>query len=187
MQLYTKIKEFQKKERSYIVQAHFKDKEINNLKNQLNDLITKSKNNKDTSEECYYNQTLLNEYTIMKNLISEKDERIKLKDEELSSIQVSQNDPQFKRLVNKCRELHKENMELFKYAQGETLENLKQENQTERNQIDQLMIKLKEKEFANKELGFELNEVYETIATLNKKLKVYKIIDNLQFFYYIGC
>ena len=63
-------------------------------------------------------------------------------------------------------------MDLFKYAQGETLENLKQENATEKNQISQLMLKLKEKDSINSELEYELNEISETINTLNRKLKV---------------
>ncbi len=64
-------------------------------------------------------------------------------------------------------------MDLFKYAQGETLENLKQENATEKNQINQLMLKLKEKDSINTELENELNEINETISSLTRKLKVF--------------
>ena len=64
-------------------------------------------------------------------------------------------------------------MDLFKYAQGETLENLKQENATEKNQISQLMLKLKEKDTINSELENELNEINETVNSLTMRLKVY--------------
>ena len=80
--------------------------------------------------------------------------------------------PQFKRLVNKCRELHKENIDLYNYAQGGTLENLKFENGLEKSQIDQLMLKLREKEEINKELDNEVNEISDNVTSVNKKIKV---------------
>ncbi len=62
-------------------------------------------------------------------------------------------------------------MELYNYTQGGTLENLKHENSLEKSQIDQLMLKLKEKGSIQEDLENEMNEISETIATLNKKLK----------------
>ncbi len=67
--------------------------------------------------------------------------------------------------------MNKENTELYNYTQGGTLENLKYENGLEKSQIDQLMLKLKEKEIVNQELENELNEISETIAILNRKIK----------------
>jgi peptidoglycan hydrolase CwlO-like protein len=67
--------------------------------------------------------------------------------------------------------LNKENTELYNYTQGGTLENLKYENGLEKSQIDQLMLKLKEKEIINSELEYELNEISETISNFNKKIK----------------
>ena len=46
MQLYNEIKEFQKKERTYIAQVYFKDKEIKGLQNQLSDLLRNYHENK---------------------------------------------------------------------------------------------------------------------------------------------
>ena len=89
MQLHNEKKEFQKRERTFIAQVYFKDKEIKSLQNQYNDLI---KNFQDRKPDCYYDPLILNEYKVMKSLIQEKDEKIKLKDEELSSLQVGQNE-----------------------------------------------------------------------------------------------
>jgi len=72
----------------------------------------------------------------------------------------------------KCQEFHKENDELYSFTQGGTIENLKFENGLEKSQIDQLMLKLKEREIINNELENELFEVNETLSTLNRKYKV---------------
>jgi hypothetical protein len=78
---------------------------------------------------------------------------------------------QFKKLISKCRDLNKENSELYNYTQGGTLENLKYENGLEKSQIDQLMLKLKEKEFNNQEIEYEISELSDTISFLNRKIK----------------
>jgi chromosome segregation ATPase len=79
--------------------------------------------------------------------------------------------PLFKKIVNKCRELHKENMELYNYSQGGTLENLRHENSLEKGQIDQLMMKLKEKENIREDLEGEINEISDTIGIVSKRIK----------------
>lgn len=77
-------------------------------------------------------------------------------------------------MVSKCRDLNKENRELYNYTQSGTLENLKYENGLEKSQIDQLMLKLKEKETINQEMEYELNEINETISSLNRRIKDYE-------------
>jgi septal ring factor EnvC (AmiA/AmiB activator) len=62
-------------------------------------------------------------------------------------------------------------MELYNYTQGGTLENLKHENSLEKNQIEQLMLKLREKDSIQEDLENEVNEISETLTTLNRKLK----------------
>jgi hypothetical protein len=62
-------------------------------------------------------------------------------------------------------------MELYNYTQGGTLENLKHENSLEKSQIEQLMLKLREKDSIQEDLENEINEISETAATLNRKLK----------------
>jgi len=60
---------------------------------------------------------------------------------------------------------------LYNYTQGGTLENLKYENGLEKSQIDQLMLKLKEKEIINQEMENELHDLSENINLINKKIK----------------
>lgn len=62
-------------------------------------------------------------------------------------------------------------MELYNYTQGGTLENLKHENSLEKNQIEQLMLKLREKDSIQEDLENEVNEISETMASLHRKLK----------------
>ena len=76
----------------------------------------------------------------------------------LQSMQTLQSNPEFKQLLNKCREVVKENSQLYEYIQTGVLENLKFENGLEKSQIDQLMLKIKEKELVNAEIEAEVNE-----------------------------
>lgn len=168
LELQNDIKEFQKRERAHLVQLHLKDKEIRYLENYKNDL----KRNKTTGPktDLYSDPVILNEFKTLKNLIKEKDEILVAKDEELNALQTNINHPSFKKLVNKCRELHKENMELFNYTQGGPIQNLRHENKLEKEQIDQLMLKLKEKENIHTNMGYEINEISEVISFLYKRM-----------------
>ena len=144
-------------------------------------MILLRKANSDYKTDMYLDPVMLHEFKILKNLIKEKDELIIAKDEELNSLQTNQNHPLFKKLVAKCRELHKENMDLYNYTQGGTLENLRHENSLERDQIEQLMLKLKEKENHYYSLDEEINEINETVSVLAKKLRVCILYLNLGF------
>jgi hypothetical protein len=168
LELQNDIKEYQKRERAYLVKLHLKDKEIRHLENYKNDLLKKKS---DTNTDLYLNPLLLSEFQTIKNLIKERDDLLLAKDEELNSLQTVPNNPMFKKLVNKCKDLHKENMELYNYTQGGTLENLRHENGLEKDQIDQLMMKLKEKENIHHDLEGEINEMSEVVSVLTKKFK----------------
>lgn len=170
LELQHDIKEFQKKERSYLVKLHLKDKEIRQLEIYKNDLIKKQYSTDE--QNIYLDQLMLSEFKHIKNIIRDKDQLLLAKDEELNSLQISQNNPLFKKLVNKCRDLHKENMELYNYTQGGTLENLRHENGLEKDQLEQLLLKLREKENTQYDLENELNELSEVVSILTKKLKV---------------
>lgn len=65
-------------------------------------------------------------------------------------------------------------MEFYSYSQSGILENLKYENGIKDTQIDQLMLKLKEKESIVSEQELEINELSETLCVLNKKNKDYE-------------
>lgn len=96
------IKDFKKRERSYLVQLHFKDKEIRALENQKSELIksfnsksnNKSNNNNLTShleEHFYLNNLMLKEFKYIKNLIKQKDDLLQAKEEEINSLTINPN------------------------------------------------------------------------------------------------
>jgi hypothetical protein len=174
LELQHDIKEYQKKERAYLVKLHLKDKDIRHLEIYKSDLIKKQ--NKNEKSDTYLDPVMLSEFKNMKKLLKEKNQLLLAKDEELNSLQTGQNNPLFKKLVNKCRDLHKENMELYNYTQGGTLENLRHENGLEKDQLEQLMLKLREKENIQFDLETEINELSEVVSILSKKAKVNKYI-----------
>lgn len=172
LELQNDIKEHQKKERAYIVKLHLKDKEIRNFENYRNDLLKKYNEKKlDHHYDLYLNPLMLSEFKTLKKLLKEKDDLLLAKDEELNSLQTGTNNPMFKKLVNKCKDLHKENMDLYNYTQGGTLENLRHENGLEKDQIEELMMKLREKENIQNDLENEINELSEVASILTRRLK----------------
>ena len=171
------IVEFGNREKAFNLHLSLKDKQILSLKNGI------KKMKKENSEKFLENKSeiildplLLSEFKILKNKIKEKEQLIKVKEDELLSLQTSTSNPLFKKIVVKCRELLKENSELNTYTHEGTLESLKYENGLEKSQIDQLMIKLKEKELINQEAEGELNELNEQMFLTNKKIKVIILI-----------
>jgi hypothetical protein len=87
MELQHDIKEYQKKERAYLVQLHLKDKEIRQLELFRNDLLTKK-----NESDMYLDPVMLNEFKNLKNILKEKDEILQAKDEELNSLKTNQNE-----------------------------------------------------------------------------------------------
>jgi hypothetical protein len=82
------IKEFQKKERVYIVQMLLKDEEIRQLDKVKNELkMKRSKANNKT--DLYQDPYILHEFNLLKNQLREKDEVLLAKDEELNSYLVT--------------------------------------------------------------------------------------------------
>lgn len=82
------IKEFQKKERVYIVQMLLKDEEIRQLDKIKNELKLKS-SKLDYKTDIYQDPYVLHEFNLLKNQLREKDEILLAKDEELNSYLVT--------------------------------------------------------------------------------------------------
>lgn len=61
-------------------------------------------------------------------------------------------------------------MESFSHTSA--LENMRQENSLEKKQIEQLMMKLKEKDSIQNDLEKEISEASETLSFISIKLKV---------------
>ena len=87
----TEIKEYQRRERGFLVQLHLKEKEVRYLDNQIKDMQKKSIEQQTKSSEGYFDPLLLNEIKILKSLLKEKNEKLLLKEEELCSLQSTQN------------------------------------------------------------------------------------------------
>ena len=99
----------------------------------------------------------------------EKEENINNLLKQSDNLQQFQNNQNIKYL-QKCKELIKENNELYNYILIWTLENLKYENGLEKSQIDQLMLKLKEKEIVKKEMEYEAYQINEEVNKKNKNI-----------------
>ena len=99
----------------------------------------------------------------------EKEENINNLLKQSDNLQQFQNNQNIKYL-QKCKELIKENNELYNYILIGTLENLKYENGLEKSQIDQLMLKLKEKEIVKKEMEYEAYQINEEVNKKNKNI-----------------
>ena len=175
--LQNEIKEFEKRKKAFQIHLKMKDnqikllnKEIEDLEKRCNELIYEEDNeidideekkttNKDNNQKEFYVDPLLYQaFTTLKNIIKEKNDSLINKEHEFESMQTLQSNPEFKQLLNKCREVVKENSQLYEYIQTGVLENLKFENGLEKSQIDQLMLKIKEKELVNAEIEAEVNE-----------------------------
>ncbi len=90
--LQVEIKEYQKRERAFLVHSHLKEKQIMVLKKEIKDLIKRqSEKTFENKKEIQIDALLSNEFKILKNLIKEKDEKIISKDEELLALQTTQN------------------------------------------------------------------------------------------------
>lgn len=173
-ELQKEIIEFGNREQAFNLHLSLKEKQILSLKNETKKLQKEnSEKFLENKSEIILDPLLLTEFKNLKNRIKEKEQLIKVKEDELISLQTSTSNPLFKKIVVKCRELLKENSELNTYTHEGTLESLKYENGLEKSQIDQLMIKLKEKELINQEAEGELNEINEQIFFINKKIKVF--------------
>lgn len=172
-ELQKEIAEFQNREKAFNLHLSLKDKQIISLKNEIKKFQKEiSEKLLDNKPDIILDPLLMTEFKNLKNKIKEKEELIKIKEDELLNLQTSTSNTLFKKIVAKCKELLKENTELNNYTHEGTLESLKYENGLEKSQIDHLMIKLKEKELVTEELEAEVSEINEQIFLVNKRIKV---------------
>ncbi len=90
--LQNQIKEYQKRERAFLVHIHLKEKQIFLAKKEIKDLTKKhSEKTFDGRKDVYLDSLLASEFRNLKNLLKEKEEKIVSKDEELLALQTMQN------------------------------------------------------------------------------------------------
>ena len=178
------IKEFEKREKAFKIHLKIKDNETMKLKKEIKTLLKKDNEiifddeiqleNKDDKKEnenkkfLYLDPLIDSEFKTIQKMIKEKDDLLQEKAYEFEKFQTNLNNIQYKKVLPKYREYIKENNELYNYIQVGILENLKYENGLTKSQIDQLKLKLKEKEMVKSELEYETNQDNDEV---NKKLR----------------
>ena len=168
------IKEYENREKAFKAHLKIKDNKIKTLTKEIEDILKRdneiiNENSKLENNDYYFDPSLKIYFDNIKNLMLEKEEKINILYKQSDNLQQFQNNQNFK-YIQKCKELIKENNELYNYILIGTLENLKYENGLEKSQIDQLMLKLKEKEIVKKEMEYEAYQINEEVNKKNKNI-----------------
>jgi len=152
-----------KKLRGDINQSNMDENENEDYSSISNDEMKQEKENENEDKNIYldpYYNEYLNELI---NIIKYKNREYQDKNQKWEQLQANDNNNTLKQGYKRCRELVKENLELYNYFQAGILENLKFENGLEKNQIELLMIKLKALEQYKNELEYETKEANDKI------------------------
>ena len=161
-----------KKLRGDINQSNMEDNENEDDSSMSNQDMKEEKENENENEDKniyldpYYNE-YLNELI---DIIKYKNKEYQDKNQKWEQMQTNDATNTVKQAYKKCRDLLKENWELYNYFQAGILENLKFENGLEKNQIELLMIKLKTLEQYKNELDYESKEENDKINSALEKL-----------------
>ena len=180
--LQNEIKQYEKRKKAFQIHLKMKDKQIKLLNKEIEDLLKRNNEliyeddtinidedkKEENKKEIYVDPLMYNELVKMKNIIKDKKETLAEIEQNFETLQTTQSNQEFKQIVNKCREVVKENAQLYDYIQTGVLENLKFENGLEKSQIDQLMLKIKEKELINSEIEYEANEINNQVNGLKE-------------------
>lgn len=90
--LKNEIKEYQMRERAFLIHSHLKDKQIGVLKKEIKELAKRhSAKIFDGKKDVYIDHLLLNEFKTLKQILKEKEDKIMSKDDELISLQTNPN------------------------------------------------------------------------------------------------
>ena len=193
-ELLEELKTYEEREKAFKIHLKMKDIEIQKLEKEIKKLrgdINQSNMDENENEEYssisneemkqekenenedkniyldpYYNEYLND----LINIIKYKNKEYQDKNQKWEQLQANENNNTFKQAYKRCRELVKENLELYNYFQAGILENLKFENGLEKNQIELLMIKLKALEQYKNELEYEAKEANDKINGALEKL-----------------
>ena len=159
-----------KKLRGDINQSNMDENENEEYSSISNEEMKQEKENENEDKNIYldpYYNEYLNELI---NIIKYKNREYQDKNQKWEQLQANDNNNTLKQGYKRCRELVKENLELYNYFQAGILENLKFENGLEKNQIELLMIKLKALEQYKNELEYETKEANDKINGALEKL-----------------
>lgn len=181
--LQNEIKQYEKRKKAFQIHLKMKDNQIKLLNKEIEDLLKRNNEliyeddtinidedkKEENKKEIYVDPLMYNELVKMKNIIKDKKDTLAEIEQNFETLQTTQSNQEFKQIVNKCREVVKENAQLYDYIQTGVLENLKFENGLEKSQIDQLMLKIKEKELINSEIEYEANDINNQVNGLKEQ------------------
>lgn len=181
--LQNEIKQYEKRKKAFQIHLKMKDNQIKLLNKEIEDLLKRNNEliyeddtinidedkKEENKKEIYADPLMYNELVKMKNIIKDKKDTLAEIEQNFETLQTTQSNQEFKQIVNKCREVVKENAQLYDYIQTGVLENLKFENGLEKSQIDQLMLKIKEKELINSEIEYEANDINNQVNGLKEQ------------------
>ena len=159
-----------KKLREDINQSNAEENENEDYSSISNEEMKQEKENENEDKNIYidpYYNEYLNELI---NIIKYKNKEYQDKNQKCEQMQANDSNNTVKQAYKRCREIVKENLELYNYFQAGILENLKFENGLEKNQIELLMIKLKALEQYKNELEYETKEANDKINSTLEKL-----------------
>ena len=159
-----------KKLRGDINQSNNEDNENEEDSSMSNQEMKQEKENENEDKNIYldpYFNQYLNELI---DIIKAKNKEYQDKNQKWEQLQPNDSNNTVKRAFERCRDVIKENLELYNYFQAGILENLKFENGLEKNQIELLMIKLRGLEQYKNELEYESGEANGKINFTLEKL-----------------
>ena len=171
IELQKEINCYKNKERLYQIQLIEKQKKINALK----ELKSYYENIKNYHKQCppdkfrkdhIFDPKTQNLINALKKIIGDDNSIIISLEEELYS--SSKQAYQF--ILNKLDTLNKENIDIFKYIQGNNVESFKKDNNNEKSQINALLIKIIECQENINDLLKNLDEINDTSSLMKRNI-----------------
>ena len=172
IELQKEINFYKNKERLYKMQLIEKQKKINELK-ELKSYYENIKNfHKQNPPDKYRKDHIFDPKTqkliyVLKKIIEEKNSILVSLEEELYS--SSEQVREF--LFNQGIILGKENIDIYKYLQGNNIENFKKDNNNEKSQINALLVKILECKENINDLIKNLEEINDTSSTMKRTIE----------------
>ena len=169
IELQKEINFYKNKERLYKMQLIEKQQKINELK-ELKSYYENIKNfHKQSPPDKYRKDHIFDPRTqkliyVLKKLIEEKNSILVSLEEEL----YSSSEQARELLFNQGNILGKENIDIYKYLQGNNIENFKKDNNNEKSQINALLVKILECKENINDLIKNLEEINDTSSTMKR-------------------
>ena len=172
IELQNEINFYKNKERLYKIQLIEKQKKIDELK-ELKSYYENIKNfHSQIPHDKYRRDHISDPKTqkliyVLKKIIEDKNSILVSLEEELYSSSNQAREFFFKQITF----LEKENSDIFKYLQGNNIENFKKDNNNEKSQINALLVKILECQQNINDLLKNLEEINDTSSTMKRTIE----------------